>query len=404
MAAALAVVERSLAQMANRVTRPLLDAPSQPFRFRPLGRTGLGGVPRRARHLAASAEAADRTSAHRALDAYAAAGGNTLLSTTSRTVGTRSSSAPGSRAASASSSTVLAGRVGTARDLTASGLPTAVERLLHRLGAERLDLLVLAGHDRGTSMEETLTAVAGLLDEDRIAHLAAGDHEPERLIQARVLAGQRGLPRFEAVLPVHNLLKRGVYEGGVAPVAHAQELAVLPRSPLAGGFLAAAVPTRGALRRLRELDPARAERLQPSLTRRGMRVVDTVVRFAEEREVPPAAIALSWLLTRPHVAAPVVSGDVGRAGLGGHRRRRGAPVARGGRRARARPRGLSPLSRPRPAPRTGDGPPGRRRSSPPPHRPRRSRRRRRRAAARTRPLPRPVAGAPARGTGPRGTR
>jgi aryl-alcohol dehydrogenase-like predicted oxidoreductase len=306
VAAALAVVERSLEQMANRATRPLLDPPTQPFRLRPLGRTGLGVFPV-ALDVSRLGRTADRTSAHRALDAYAASGGNTLViddaadGAVAQLVGTWLASRK------RLGRTVLAARVGTAGDLTASGLPSAVERLLHRLGAERLDLLVLAGHDRGTSMEETLTAVAGLLDEDRIAHLAAGDHEPERLIQARVLAGQRGLPRFEAVLPVHSLLKRTVYETGVAPVAHAQELAVLPRSPLAGGFLAAPVPTRGALRRLRELDPARAERLQPSLTRRGMRVVDTVVRFAEEREVPPAAIALSWLLTRPHITAPVVS-------------------------------------------------------------------------------------------------
>ena len=305
VAAALAVVQRSLEQMANRATRPLLDPPPQPFRLRPVGRTGLGVFPV-ALDVSSLGRTADRTSAHRALDAYAAAGGNTLViddaadGAVAQLVGTWLASRKRRGA------TVLAARVGTAGGLTASGLQTAVERLLHRLGAERLDLLVLAGHDRATSMEETLTAVAGLLDEDRVAHLAAGDHEPERLIQARVLAGQRGLPRFEAVLPVHSLLRRSAYEAGVAPVAHAQELAVLPRSPLAGGFLAAAVPTRGALRRLRELDPERAERLQPSLTRRGMRIVETVVRFAEEREVPPAAVALGWLLTRPHIAAPVV--------------------------------------------------------------------------------------------------
>lgn len=306
VAAALGVVEQSLAQMANRSTRPLLDAPSQPFRFRPLGGTGLALFPV-ALDVSRLGEAADRTSAHRALDAYAAAGGNALVvddaadGAAAQLVGTWLASRRRRE------QTVLAARVGTASDLTAAGLQAAVERLLNRLGTDQLDLLVLAGHDRATSMEETLTAVAGLFDAQRIGHLAAGDHTPERLIQARVLAGQRGLPRFSAVAPVHSLLQRSEYETGVGPVAHAQDLACLPRSPLAGGFLAAAVPTRGALRRLRELDPARAERLQPRLTRRGMRIVDTVVRFAAEREVPPAAIALGWLLTRPHITAPIVS-------------------------------------------------------------------------------------------------
>jgi aryl-alcohol dehydrogenase-like predicted oxidoreductase len=306
IAAALAVVERSLAQMANRITRPVLDPPSQPFRFRALGRTGLAVFPV-VLDTSRLGEAADRTSAHRVLDTYSAAGGNALLiddvadGGTAQLVGTWLSSRKRRE------QTVLLARVGTASDLTAAGLNTAADRLLRRLGTDQLDVLVLAAHDRETSMEETLTAVAGLKDDQRIGHLGAGDHTPERLIQARVLSGQRGLPRFEAVAPVHSLLKRAEYETGVGPVAHAQDLACLPRSPLAGGFLAAAVPTRGALRRLRELDPERADRLQPSLTRRGMRVVDAVVRIAQERDVAAAAVALGWLLTRPHVTAPIVS-------------------------------------------------------------------------------------------------
>jgi aryl-alcohol dehydrogenase-like predicted oxidoreductase len=306
VAAALAVIEGSLESMANRVTRPLLDAPSQPFRLRPLGGTGLAVFPvvLDASHLD---RAADRTSAHRVLDAYAAAGGNALLVDDAADGGTAELVGSWLASRRRREQTVLLARVGTASDLTAGGLNTAVDRLLRRLGTDQLDVLVLKDHDRSVAMEETLTAVAGLRDDQRIGHLGAGDHSPERLIQARVLAGQRHLPRFEVALPVHSLLKRAEYETGVGPVVHAQGLACLPRSPLAGGFLAAAVPTRGALRRLRELDPARAERLQPSLTRRGMRIVDAVMRIAGDRTVPAAAVALGWLLTRPHIAAPVVS-------------------------------------------------------------------------------------------------
>lgn len=306
VAAALAVVERSLAAMANRSTRPLLDPPSQPFRLRPLGRTGLAVFPV---VLDASRldEAADRTAAHRVLDAYAAAGGNAIVVDDVADGGTAELVGTWLASRKRREQTVVAARVGTASDLTAGGLNTAVDRLLRRLGTDQIDVLLLADHDRTVSMEETLTAVAGLRDDQRVGHLGAGDHTPERLIQARVLAGQRGLPRFEVAAPVHSLVRRAEYETGVGAVVHAQELACLPRSPLDGGFLAAAVPTRGALRRLRELDPGRAERLQPSLTRRGMRIVDAVVRIAEERGVPAASVALGWLLTRPHITAPIVS-------------------------------------------------------------------------------------------------
>jgi aryl-alcohol dehydrogenase-like predicted oxidoreductase len=306
VAAALAVVQESLDSMASRATLPLLDAPSQPFRLRPVGATGLAVFPV-VLDVSRLAEAPDRTTAHRVLDAYAAAGGNALAV----------DDVPDGAAAQLAGSwlvnrgrrerTVLIGTIGAGGGLTAAGVQAAVERLLQRLGVARLDLLVLAGHDPATSMEETLTAVAGLQDADRVGAVAAGDHDPDRLIQARVLTGQRGLPRFGAVAPVLSLMRRDGYERSIGPIAAVQDLAVLPRSPLAGGFLAAAVPTRGALRRLRELDPERAERLQPSLTRRGMRIVDAVLRIAGERDVPPAAVALGWLLTRPRVAAPIVS-------------------------------------------------------------------------------------------------
>ena len=306
VAAALAVIERSLHEMASHSTRPLLDPPTQPFRLRPVGMTGLAVFPI-VLDVSRLASAPDRASAHRALDAYAAAGGNALI--VDDTADGEAAQTTGTWLANRRrrEQTVVAARIGVYGDLTAAGIQTAVERLLNRLATDRLDLLVLSGHHPAASMEETLTAAAGLLDDERVGHLAAGDHSPERLIQARVLAGQRGVPRFEAIAPIHSLLKRDDYESGVARVVHAQGLACLPRSPLAGGFLAGAVPTRGALRRLRELDPERADRLQPSLTRRGIRIVEAVVKVAEEREVPPAAVALAWLLTRPHVVAPIVA-------------------------------------------------------------------------------------------------
>ena len=137
--------------------------------------------------------------------------------------------------------------------------------------------------------------------------MAVGGVGPSQLIRARVLAGQRDLPRFAALAPVYSLMDRDEYEGGTAPIVHAQQLACLPVSPLADGFLAGVATTRSALRRLRELHPQRAERLVPRFSRRGLRVLEGVVRVAEEREVPPAAVALAWLLTRPHVAAPIVA-------------------------------------------------------------------------------------------------
>ncbi len=305
VAAALAVIERSLGAMASQATRPLLDPPTQPFRLRPIGATGLAVFPV-VLDTAPLATTPDRTTAHRVLDAYAAIGGNALVvddeadGLAAQTVGTWLLNRRRRE------STVLAGRVGGG-GLSAPQLTAAVERLLHRLGTERLDLLIVDGEDRSTSFEETLISLAGLIDGERVGHVAVGGVGPAQLIRSRVLAGQRDLPRFAAFAPVYSLVERDGYEQGAAPVVHAQQLACLPVSPLADGFLSGAAPSRTALRRLRELHPQQADRMLPHRTRRGLRVLEAVVRIAEEREVPPAAVALAWLLTRPHVAAPVVA-------------------------------------------------------------------------------------------------
>lgn len=305
VAEALAVVERSLAEMAGRATRPLLDAPSRPYRLRPLGGTGLAVFPV-VLDVSRVADAPDRTVAHRVLDAYAAAGGNALV--VDDAADGRGAQSVGAWLANRRrrEPTVLAARVGGAAGLSAAGLQAAVERLLRRLGVARIDLLILAGHESAVPLEETLTAAAGLVDADRVGHVVAGSHSADRLMQARITAGQRALPLFAGVAPVYSLLDRG-YESGVAGVAHAQGLACLPMSPLADGLLAAGAPNRAALRRLRELEPDRAERLQRTMTRRALRTVDAVAAIATRREVPPAAVALGWLLTRPLVTAPIVS-------------------------------------------------------------------------------------------------
>lgn len=307
VAEALAVVQRAIRDMGTSRTRPLLDAPPTPYRMRWIGGTDLQIHP----IVLAAATAPDaqgHADAHRLLDAYAAAGGNAVL--VDDDADGRDADAVGSWVASRSrrDATVLIGRIGAhAPALSSSGLQAATERLLTRLGTDRIDLLVLPAREAGTSMEETLTAALGLLAAGKVRYFAAADHSAERLIQARVTAGQRALPRFDAVLPTYSLLARDAYEATTAPVVHAQGLTCLPVSPLAGGFLAGAVPTRGALRRLRELDPGRAERLQPALTRRGMRIVEALIELAAAREEQPATVALAWLLTRPHVAAPVAT-------------------------------------------------------------------------------------------------
>ncbi len=306
--AALDVIHRAEAALAAQPTAPLLEEPTAPYRLREIPGTGLAVHP----IVVSAARFADSTpagEAHRVLDLYAEIGGNAIEVADTRAG--RQEQIVGSWLTTRRfrERTVLMARIGVAGEfagLRAAAVGAAVDRLRTRLRTDRIDVVVLDAPDRWTSLEETLVALARLVEQGTVGAVAAGSHSADRLMEARVAAGQRGLPRFVAATPVYNALERAPYETALVPVLAAQELGALPRSPLAGGFLAGATVTRGGRRRLADLDPEQASRLSEHRSRRGQRVASAIAAIAAERAVPPAAVAIAWVLTRPHVAASIV--------------------------------------------------------------------------------------------------
>ena len=83
-----------------------------------------------------------------------------------------------------------------------------------------------------------------------------------------------------------------------------QGVGVLPWSPLARGLLAGNRTREGErLTRRAETDSFGDTLYVPEVD---FDVVDQVVALASERDVPPAQVALAWLLQRPGVTAPIV--------------------------------------------------------------------------------------------------
>lgn len=82
-----------------------------------------------------------------------------------------------------------------------------------------------------------------------------------------------------------------------------QGVGVIPYSPLARGVLAGTRDRAGGGRTVRAgNDPLADERHDEA----DFDIVDAVRSVAGERGVPPARIALAWLLGRPGVTAPIV--------------------------------------------------------------------------------------------------
>jgi aryl-alcohol dehydrogenase-like predicted oxidoreductase len=249
--------------------------------------------------------ASDTKTTSSTLDLFYAAGGD-LISTADHYAGGRSEIMIGSWLARHASRErlVVATKVGKhpdAHGLSRASIHRAVDASLERLGTEWVDLLGLDHEDPDVPIEETLTAAHELVVAGKVGHVSASGFTAPGLREAIRVAQRLEIPGITTLLPEYNLLEREPYEREIAPIALSQDLGVLPRTPLASGFL------RGDFRSRHDkpASPIFAGALK-YVNRRGAAVLAVLDQISEEVGQHPGRIALAWLLSKPNVAAPVV--------------------------------------------------------------------------------------------------
>jgi len=120
-------------------------------------------------------------------------------------------------------------------------------------------------------------------------------------MKAVAIAEARGLPRFESAQMYYTIAGRDL-EREVVPMAQDQGLAILPWSPLAGGFLSGKFSRDGgpdgSRRATFDFPPVDRER--------AFACVDAMKPMADARDVSVARIALAWLLHKPWVTSVII--------------------------------------------------------------------------------------------------
>ncbi|PJJ72536.1 aryl-alcohol dehydrogenase-like predicted oxidoreductase [Diaminobutyricimonas aerilata] len=249
---------------------------------------------------------ADATATDAVLDRYTGLGGN-FIDTADSYAGGRSEIMIGNwlRRRGRRDDLVIATKIGKSADhpgLSSRAVVDAVHASLGRLRTDRIDLLYLHVDDEQVPFEETLMAVDQLIRSGAVRYFGASNHTGNRLIEARVACAMLGVAPMVALQNHYNLVHRGEYEKGLAHIARAQELGVMPRFALASGFLS------GKYRSRNDLDgSARAAGIAPHLNKRGLRILAALDRIAAAHGVSCATIAIAWLLAKPLVVAPVTS-------------------------------------------------------------------------------------------------
>lgn len=178
----------------------------------------------------------------------------------------------------------------------------AVDDSLRRLQTDRIDLYQAHDDDSGTPLEETLGAFAELIAEGKVRAIGASNYTAARLAQALNTSARLGLPRYESLQPLYNLMDRAAYESELEPLCRAQGLGVINFYGLASGFLT------GKYRSEADLSKSpRGAGCKRYLTERGYRVLAALDGVASTHRATPAQVALAWQIARPGLTAPIVS-------------------------------------------------------------------------------------------------
>ncbi len=186
--------------------------------------------------------------------------------------------------------------------LSKAWMTQAVEASLQRLGTDYIDLYQAHRDDAATPLEETLDGFAALIAAGKVRVIGASNYTAARLAEALEVSARHGLPRFETLQPLYNLVERPAYEAELRAVCEAQGLSVIPYYSLASGFLT------GKYRS--EADLAKSPRgggVKKYLNARGRTTLKALDDIAAQHSATPAQVALAWLMAQPTIAAAIAS-------------------------------------------------------------------------------------------------
>jgi 1-deoxyxylulose-5-phosphate synthase len=185
------------------------------------------------------------------------------------------------------------------RGLSRKHIIASIDASLERLGHEYVDLYQIHRWDPLTPIAETMEALHDVVRAGKARYIGASSMYAWQFAKAQRVAKTP----FVSMQNHYNLVYREE-EREMIPQCVDQGVGVLPWSPLARGLLAGSRTREGERLTTRaRTDPFGDSLYTPEVD---FTVVGRVADVAAARGVPPAQVALAWLLHRPGVTAPIV--------------------------------------------------------------------------------------------------
>jgi aryl-alcohol dehydrogenase-like predicted oxidoreductase len=172
----------------------------------------------------------------------------------------------------------------------------ACEDSLERLGVDFIDLYYQHRVDNAVPIEETVGAMAELVEQGKVKYLGLSEASPETVRRAHEVHP------ISALQTEYSLWSRDP-EDALLPTVRELGIGFVAYSPLGRGFLS------GSIRSLDDLEEndfrRHSPRLQGENFERNLELVDRISEIAEEKGVTPGQLALAWVLHQGEDIVPI---------------------------------------------------------------------------------------------------
>jgi len=200
---------------------------------------------------------------------------------------------------------VLATKFGNERSedggfLGVNGRPEYVRQCcdasLQRLGVDYIDLYYQHRVDTRVPIEETIGAMAELVQQGKVRYLGMSEAAPATIRRAQAVHP------ISALQTEYSLWSRDP-EDEILPTVRELGIGFVAYSPLGRGFLS------GQIKSLDDLAPndfrRHSPRLQGENFQKNLQLVERVQQIAAEKQVTPSQLALAWLLAQGQDIVPI---------------------------------------------------------------------------------------------------
>jgi aryl-alcohol dehydrogenase-like predicted oxidoreductase len=182
-------------------------------------------------------------------------------------------------------------------DSSPANVRRACDASLGRLGIDVIDLFYQHRVDPNIPIEETVGAMAELVEAGKVRALGLSEANADTLRRASKVHP------IAALQSEYSLWSREVETNGVLAACRELGIGFVPYSPLGRGFLT------GAIQKVSDLDPSDWRRTNPRFAEEALqsniKLADAVKDLAGKKNCTPAQFALAWVLAQGNDMIPI---------------------------------------------------------------------------------------------------